>query len=688
GLTYDTVESGVQLVAQSSSGDSLDDGLSALFNVTATPSTLTVTNLGDSGPGSLRDAITTLNGGGCSAPCTIEFDVNGTGNIVLASPLPAIMNPVTIDGYSGIGSQPNTTSFGQPVDSVITVSLDGNNAVAFGLIVQAANTTIKGIGFRRFNVAGSGEAIKIDNVPGCTIAGNYIGTDNTGSVAQPNFYGIVLNGAGATLNTIGGDNPADRNLITANASWGINVTGGATLNEIAGNYIGLRNDGISTLANGNGGILICSVCNDNSIGSAIVGNAISGHDPGAGIQIDGVMTDVIGNRIGTSANGGSALPNATGIVLNGDDNYVGGIGPGDRNLISGNSGDGIVINSNDNEISKNWIGTNFSGTVALANGSHGILVTGTAANNEIGLPLGNRIAFNTQEGIQLSTTGVGNIIRTNEIYSNGALAIDLGADGATANDPSDPDLGPNNRQNFPTISAAEINGANLDVTVSLDSSLGVNANFFVIDLYQADASSPSQASSHLGASGCLAGVLVNQVISVPVGVATVGGKIVAAATAFSDAGCTTASEGSSELSPSAIVAGDVHWIAGSGGWETAANWSTGFLPGTNDRAIIDAPGTYTVTLTSGQSIKSLTVGSGISGVQSLTVAGGPLTLSSASTITNTGVLNLNQTIQGGGTLTNNGQINWNNGTFALAGVTNNTVGTAMTIGTASAKTLI
>jgi uncharacterized repeat protein (TIGR01451 family) len=687
GLTYDTGDLNVQLRAMSSAGDLLTDGFSLPFNV-LTGTTLSVTSLADSGAGTLRDAITTLNAGGCPAPCTIEFGVNGTGNIVLSSALPVIVNPVTIDGFSGSGALPNTNPFGQPVNAAITVSLDGNNVVPIGLQIQAANSTVKGLALGRFNLGGAGEAIKIDNVGGCTIAGNFIGTDTSGMLTRPNFFGVVLNGVSATLNKVGGNSPADRNLISGNTSWGVTVANGANDNELAGNYIGIRSDATSAMGNGNGGVTICATCTSNSIGTSTTGNVVSGHGSGIGIEINGTMTDVIGNLIGTNADGTAGVANGTGVAINGDDNYVGGATAGDRNLISGNIGNGVTINSNDNEICANWIGTNNTGTVGLPNGGNGVALMGSAGSNEIGSPQPNRIAFNTLKGVELNSAGIGTVIRSNEIFSNNTFGIDLGTDGATANDATDTDTGPNNLQNFPTIAAATINGGNVDVKLSLNSSGGVNANFFLIDVYKADGSSPSQAAAHLGASGCLAGVLTNSILSVPVGTVTIGSKVVATATAFSDAGCSTPSEGTSELSPGAIVNGDVHWIAGNGAWETGANWSTGFLPSSGDNAIIDAAGTYTVTLTSGQSVKSLTLGNGISGQQTLTMASGPLTIAGASSVTSTGKLSLSNTIQGAGTLTNNGIIDWNSGSFANAGVTNATSGMAMNITTGGAKSLI
>ena len=50
----------------------------------------------------------------------------------------------------------------------------------------------------------------------------------------------------------------------------------------------------------------------------------------------------------------------------------------------------------------------------------------------------------------------------------------------------------------------------------------------------------------------------------------------------------------------------IHWKHGvSGPFETATNRSTNTVPGVNDDVIIDAPGTYTVTVSASHAIRSL-----------------------------------------------------------------------------------
>ncbi len=97
------------------------------------------------------------------------------------------------------------------------------------------------------------------------------------------------------------------------------------------------------------------------------GNLISGN--GLGIQIDGSAATenlIAGNTIGLDVNGTTALGNATeGVwIANGasDNTIGGGMTAQSRNVISGNAGQGLVIDgSTGNLVTRNYIGTDING---------------------------------------------------------------------------------------------------------------------------------------------------------------------------------------------------------------------------------------------------------------------------------------------------------------------------------------
>src|SRR5205085_5520586 len=95
---------------------------------------------------------------------------------------------------------------------------------------------------------------------------------------------------------------------------------------------------------------------------------------------------VAGNFVGTDWTGASAIANAgqgLAIQSGASNNRIGTDGNGDgsdvfeRNVISGNTSQGIIVqsdNTNNNVIAGNYIGLNAAGTAKVGNGSQGILV--------------------------------------------------------------------------------------------------------------------------------------------------------------------------------------------------------------------------------------------------------------------------------------------------------------------------
>ena len=160
--------------------------------------------------------------------------------------------------------------------------------------------------------------------------------------------------------------------------------------------------------------------------------------------------------------------------MGGSGHTIGGSSAAARNVSSGNAQYGIDVWGTDNTVQGNYVGTDVTGTAAIANSDVGVYVTG--ANNNIGgvaAGAGNLIAFNVGPGLAVSGA-TGNAILGNAFHSNTAIGIDLDDDGVTTNDggaPPDQDTGGNDLQNFPVISSAVTDTV---ATITIDGSLDSN----------------------------------------------------------------------------------------------------------------------------------------------------------------------------------------------------------------------
>jgi hypothetical protein len=370
--------------------------------------TFTVTNTGDSGAGSLRQAMTDANTS--AGPDTIAFDIPGSGihTITPLTALPHITESLAIDGYTQPGSSANTNPFGQPWNAVILIEIDGENLGAndAGLNVTAGTAVVRGLAINRCGAATNG-AILLEAVGSHVIAGNVIGLDPTGHFAPGTGYqqplGIWSDSTGTPV--IGGPNPADRNLIS-------------------GNFGGIGGAGI--LAQGGG------------------------------------VTTIQGNYMGTDATGTVPVPNSYSINCQSASIIVGGSGPNEGNLISGSGGGAIYTSGcTASTIQGNLIGTDATGTKPLGNVGFGIGITSSTGVTIGGLAPGegNTIAYNGLD--QIGSAGVSIAystasVRGNRIFENVPYGIDVGdyndnTLGPTPNDASEAD----GIQNYPMISSVD-----------------------------------------------------------------------------------------------------------------------------------------------------------------------------------------------------------------------------------------
>lgn len=361
----------------------------------------TVTNVNDSGAGSLRQAMTDAltNSGN-----TINFYLTGTPpfTINLASALPVVGNPLTIDGRTQPG-----------YSNAPLVELNGTNADSgvVGLQLNAGYSSVFALAINRF--ASNGITV---SGPSNVIQGNFIGTDPTGNLARGNkSYGICVKSAG---NQIGGIYATNGNVICGNDTgiYLLNASG----NVIQGNWIGLGFNGTNALGNANNGILV-NGGNGNQIGGPNAGarNVISGNgQSGLYLNTASATRNLIqGNYLGTDVSGSLGITNlGDGITLNGAPGNT--IGP--SNVISGNALSGIQMmgaTAKTNVVIGNFIGTDASGKIALGNRYDGLYLTNAPANQIGGTTVGtgNLISGNLQNGIVFIGGGNSNAVQGNLI---------------------------------------------------------------------------------------------------------------------------------------------------------------------------------------------------------------------------------------------------------------------------------
>lgn len=367
----------------------------------------------DDGTCTLREAITAANAnvpsGAASGECAagtagsdaIVFALGaGTPRIDLLSQLPFATEPLVIDGGTGGATR---------------VELNGSAAGtdAAGLTLMGGSSTVRALVIDQFD--GNGIALLSDgnHVEDCRI-----GVDATGGLDRGNGAdGVLIYGS---ANVVGGTAAGTGNLLSGNASRGVEIAAGGSGNLIQGNLVGTDATGTTAIGNGDVGILIFGAT--TTLGGTTAGarNVVSGNGA-AGVRIDGAGATgnvVAGNYLGTNATGTLALGNGTDGVLvayAATGNTVGGTAAGAGNVISGNGAHGVAVSATAtaNTIQGNYIGTTVTGGAALGNVLDGIALA--APGNAVGG----------------TSPGAGNVISGNGLPSGSGVYVDPLASGST-----------------------------------------------------------------------------------------------------------------------------------------------------------------------------------------------------------------------------------------------------------------
>jgi CSLREA domain-containing protein len=393
--------------------------------------------------------------------------LTGTNNVVReiavvnfksSSSTPSFGQGVGIDVVEGSNHRIEGNYVGiDPVSPTLTLS--GNGFAGIWVEQSATDTVIGGLrtDLSKANFI-SGNDLDGIVVQGARtkIQGNFIGVGRLLSAETFQLRnlgaGIIVRYANGTVIGATPDQPesAYGNVIAGNNNFGI-VINGSTNTQIAGNYIGLGSNASSQLIvsipNAAGGIEVHSEefpatntriglpspdLSTNRLRNFIAGNT------GPGIVLRGAdttNTTIVNNYIGLNDLGNPvSAPNNTGggvvIERGARDVTVGGTTLNERNVISGNTGDGIIIRglnplltTSNNTIIGNYIGTLVSGSLILPGYGNrsGIVIGDYVSNTVIGTPEApNRIGFNLNYGVAITGTNVlTTTLSDNPIVSNG-----------------------------------------------------------------------------------------------------------------------------------------------------------------------------------------------------------------------------------------------------------------------------
>jgi CSLREA domain-containing protein len=317
-----------------------------------------------------------------------ESDAAGGGNVIQVT-VPVILNPAL--GPLTILSNGNSLAgLGMPsinggIGGIPTLTITGSNNFVLGLVFIGAgtdaiyinggsNNVVQGV-MLLANLGGAG--VHVSGGTSNVVTGNWIGIDGSDACAG-NQYGVHVDG-GAISTQI------TNNVISCNAKDGVFVDGLPVQNTdtvIEGNKIGTNAAGTAAKANQENGVQ-----DEFSVHTIIRNNVISGNTL-SGVRLKTAqVTMVHNNMIGVNTTGTAALANGgSGVVLldgaGGCD--VGGALDTDRNIISGNGGNGVWITNSStgsNTVRHNYIGLNAAGTAAIGNALDGVRIDDAAGGS-------------------------------------------------------------------------------------------------------------------------------------------------------------------------------------------------------------------------------------------------------------------------------------------------------------------
>ena len=267
---------------------------------------------------SLREAMLYANSN--PGADTVSFNIPTTdagynGNVWTLAPTTALP---TIAGANGAGT--TIDGYSQP-GAIANTSATSSNAVLKIQIQPTGTRALNGLTISAANCTVKGLSIvnclngiylNGASATGNLVSGNFIGVKADGSTALANNYGVTI--SDASSNTIGGTTPDARNVVSGNSGYGIYISGSAKGNSVRGN---------STFANGAIGI---------NLAGGTETNGVTANDPGDGdtgpnfLQNFPVLATITSNGSDSTISGTFNSNAGQTYVLDFYDNDVAGVG--------------------------------------------------------------------------------------------------------------------------------------------------------------------------------------------------------------------------------------------------------------------------------------------------------------------------------------------------------------------------
>ncbi len=360
---------------------------------------------------------------------------NEEGIVVVGSDTSGILNNHILENTNGVrivnsslinvwaNIIENNDNYGVDISGSTGTNLIGCNI--FEENEAAARNYIRGNGSNGINVSGASSETNL-------ISCNWIGVADDGLTAAPNDYGIYI-----TDNVE--NNWVISNTLSGNTLDGLRISSSGGNHQIFSNTIGLDPSGMHSLPNGQHGVGIVDDAGDNLIGGNLIGS-----NTNFGVYINNSpATSLDENYIGIAKDG--LTPHGNGLdgvyILNSPDTQLGSLFSPGLQIIANNGENGIFLeNAERTQI--------FTTTQVLNNLSHGIYLYQTIGS----YVAPQRVSGNGSAGIRVAgNSAADNFLLPQQIYDNGGLPIELGADGLEPNDPGDADSGPNGLLNYPEV---------------------------------------------------------------------------------------------------------------------------------------------------------------------------------------------------------------------------------------------